>query len=57
MNLSGKENKHNHDDEVAQNKTKQIEGGRKFLTKCEYVIIFKYQMKFTLHPLPSNVSF
>jgi hypothetical protein len=39
MNLSVKKNKHNHDDEVAQNKTKQVEDGRKFLTKCEHVII------------------
>ncbi len=57
MDLSVKENKHNHDDKVAQNKTKQVEDGRKFLTKCEHVIILKYQMNFTLHPLPSNVSF
>jgi hypothetical protein len=57
MNLSVKENKHNHNDKVAQNKTKQVEDGRKFLTNYEHVIIFKYQMKFTLHPLPSHVSF
>jgi hypothetical protein len=57
MNLSVKENKHDHDDKVAQNKTKQEEDGGKFLTKYEHVIIFKYQMKFTLHPLPGHVSF
>lgn len=29
-------------------------GERKILTKCEYVIFFKYQMKFIWHPLPSQ---